>query len=53
MMEREIIFSVDFHIIHVDFKPFFCDHVSANMIHECLESGGCVAEAEEHDGWFK
>ena len=23
------------------------------MVHECLESGGCIAEAKEHDGRFK
>ena len=23
------------------------------MVHERLESGGCIAEAKEHDGWFK
>ena len=53
MMEREVVFSVDPHIIHVDFKPFLCDHVGTDMIHECLESGGCIAEAEEHDSWFE
>ena len=53
IMEREVVFSVDPHVIHVDFKPFFCNHVGADMIHEYLESGRCIAEAEEHDGWFE
>ena len=26
---------------------------NTDVVHERLESGGCIAEAEEHDGWFK
>ena len=39
MMEREVIFRMNSHIVHVDFEPFFCDHVSTDMIHEGLEGG--------------
>ena len=53
MMKREVIFGVNPHIVHINFKPFLCDHVRADVVHKCLKSGGCVAEAEEHDGWFK
>ena len=52
VMKREIICGVNSHIIHVDFKPFFCNHVSIDMIHECLEGGRCVTKAKEHDGWL-
>ena len=53
MVKRKVVFGVNAHIVHVDFKPFFCNHVRANMVHECLESGGCIAETKEHDGWFE
>ena len=41
------------HVIHVDLKPFFHDHVSANVIHERLEHRGCIGEPEEHDCGFE
>ena len=53
VVEGEVVFGVDSHIIHVDLKPLLCDHVWANVVHERLESGGCIAEAKEHDGWFE
>ena len=53
MVEREVVFGVDSHIIHINLKPFLRDHIGADVIHECLESGRCIAEAEEHDGWFE
>ena len=33
-------------------KPSFGDHVSEGVIHEMLECGWRVGEAEEHDGGF-
>ena len=40
-------------VIHVDDEPSFSDHVSKRVVHEMLECGGGVAEAEEHDGRCK
>ena len=52
MVEGKIILGVNAHVVHVDFKPFFRDHVCTDMVHERLEGGGCVGETEEHDCWF-
>jgi len=43
----------DEEVIHVDDEPSFCDHVPEGVIHESLESGRGVGEAEEHDSRFK
>ena len=51
-IKRKIILGVDSHIIHVDFKPFFHNHVSTDVIHEHLEGGRCIAKAKGHDGWL-
>ena len=40
-------------VIHVDDKPSFGNHIVEGVIHEPLECGGGVHEAEEHDGGFK
>ena len=53
MMESVIILGVDPKIVHVDFQPFFSQHVSKDVIHERLECGGSIAESKEHDGRFK
>ena len=53
VMEGEIILGVNAHVVHVNLKPLLCDHVHANMIHECLEHRGCVGEPKEHDRGFK
>ena len=53
VVEGEIVFGVDSHIVHVDLKPLLSNHVCADMVHERLEGGGCIAKPEEHDGWFK
>ena len=53
VMEGKIILGVDAHVIHVDLKPVFCDHIHTYVVHECLEHGGCVGEPKEHDGWFE
>ena len=53
MVEGYIILGVDSHIIHVDFKPLLWEHICKDVIHECLECGGSIAESEEHDGGFE
>ena len=52
MVEGKVILGVNTHVIHVNFEPFLCNHVSTNVVHEHLEGGGCVGEAEEHDHRF-
>ena len=52
VVQGEVVLSVDSHIVHVDFEPSFHYHVHTNMIHECLEGGGCIAKTEKHDSWF-
>ena len=53
MMESYIILGVDSHIIHVNFEPLLQEHVCKDVIHECLERGGSIAESEEHDSGFE
>ena len=53
MMESYVILGVDSHIIHVNFEPLLWEHVCKDVIHECLECGGSIAESEEHDGGFE
>ena len=43
----------DEEVIHVDNEPSFGDHIAEGVIHESLERGGGVGEAEEHDGGFE
>ena len=44
---------MDAEVIHIDFKPAFCNHVSENVVHECLKCRQGIAKSEEHDGGFK
>ena len=44
---------MDAKVIHVDLQSFFSEHVSEDMVHECLECGGCITESEEHDSGFE
>ena len=53
MMEGYVILGVDSHVIHVDLKPLFWEHIHKDIIHESLESGGSIAEPKEHDSGFK
>ena len=53
MVEGEVIFDMNLHVIHVDFQPLFSDIVGKDMVHEGLEHWWCIAEAEEHHGGFK
>ena len=45
--------SVDAKIIHINFKPTFCDHVSKDMVHKRLECGWGIAKPKEHYSGFK
>ena len=40
-------------IIHVYLEPSFSDHISENVIHECLKSGRGIAKPKKHDSGFK
>ena len=44
---------MDAEVIHVDLQPFFSEHVGEDVVHECLECGGCITESEEHDSRFE
>ena len=52
VMQGEIVLGVDAHVIHVDFEPFFCDHVCTDVVHKHLKGGRCIGKSEEHDCWF-
>ena len=52
-MEVQVIFGVNAKVVHVDLQSFFPEHVGKDMVHECLECGGCITESEEHDGGFE
>ena len=32
VVEDEVVLGVNTHVVHVDFKPFFCDHVCADIV---------------------
>ena len=53
MMEGDVIFGVDSHVIHVDLKPFFWKHIREDVVHESLEGGGGITEPKEHDSGFE
>ena len=44
---------MDAEVIHIDFKPTFCNHTGENVVHECLEHGWGIAKPEEHYSGFK
>ena len=44
---------MDAKVIHIDFQPFIPEHVGEDMVHECLECGGCITESKEHDSGFE
>ena len=52
VVEGEVVLGMNTHIVHIDLKPFLGNHVCANVVHKCLEGGGHIGEAEEHDCWF-
>ena len=53
MMEGDVIFGVDSHVIHVDFKPLLRKHICEDVVHEGLKGGGSITESKEHDSGFK
>ena len=53
MVKGEVILGVDSQVIHIDLEQFFGEHICENIVHECLEGGWGIAEAEEHDHGFK
>ena len=44
---------MDAKVVHIDLQPFLSEHVSEDMVHECLEYGGCITESEKHDSGFE
>ena len=40
-------------VVHIDFEPSLSDHVSKDMIHECLKSWRSVTKTKEHHSGFK
>ena len=40
-------------IIHIDFEPFFYDHIRKDIVHECLEHWWGITETKEHDSGLK
>ena len=53
VMEGCIVLGVDSHVVHIDLKPLFREHIHKDMVHESLEGGRSVAEPKEHDSGFK
>ena len=53
MMEGHVIFGVDSHVVHIDFKPLLWEHIRKDVVHECLEGGGGITESKEHDSGFE
>ena len=44
---------MDAEVIHIDFKPTFCDHISEDVVHKHLEHGWGIAKPKEHYCGFK
>ena len=40
-------------VIHVNLEPLLYDHVSEDVVHECLKRRWSIAEAKEYDSGFK
>ena len=40
-------------VVHIDLEPSLGNHVSKDVIHECLKSWRSITEAKEHYGGFK
>ena len=39
-------------VIHIDLEPTLGDHVSKDMVHECLKGRRGIAETKEHHSGF-
>ena len=53
MMEGDVIFGVDSHVVHVDLQPLLWKHICEDVVHEGLKGGGSITESKEHDSGFK
>ena len=40
-------------VVHVDLEPMFSNHISKDVVHECLKGWWSVTEAKEHDHGFE
>ena len=40
-------------VVHIDLEPLLGDHISEDVIHECLKSRRSITEAKEHYSGFK
>ena len=43
---------MDTQVIHVNLQPTLSNHVSEDMVHECLKHGRSIAKAKEHNHRF-
>ena len=43
---------MDTQVIHIDLQPTFSNHVSEDVVHECLKCRRCVTKSKEHDSGF-
>ena len=53
MVEGKVIIGVDADVVHINFQPFFCYHISKDVVHKGLEHRRCIAKPKEHYCWFK
>ena len=40
-------------VVHIDLEPSLSNHISEDMIHECLKSQRSITETKEHYGGFR
>src|SRR5258707_4595189 len=40
-------------VIHIDNDATFCDKLSEDVIHHCLEGGGTIGQTEKHHQGFE
>jgi hypothetical protein len=53
VVKGDVLIGVNGNVVHVDFKPAFCDHVRKNVIHERLKCRRGITKSKEHDSGFK
>ena len=44
---------MDAQVIHVDFEPLFCYHISEDVVHKCLKCQWGITEPKKHDSGFE
>ena len=42
VVEFQIVLSVDTQVIYIDLQPLFSNHVSEDVVHECLKGWGAL-----------